>query len=58
MKLPAMAPIRQIFHTSPLLDIPKEVAAEIAGHSSTRTTQLYDHSKNKMQLSEIEKIRI
>lgn len=30
MKLPAMIPIRQIFHTSPVLDIPKEVAAEIA----------------------------
>jgi len=30
MKLPAMIPIRQTFQTSPLLDIPKEVAAEIA----------------------------
>jgi hypothetical protein len=30
MKLPAMIPIRQTFHTSPLLDIPKKVAAELA----------------------------
>jgi hypothetical protein len=30
MKLPAMIPIRQTFHTSPVLDIPEKVAAEIA----------------------------
>jgi site-specific recombinase XerD len=33
-------------------------AAKIAGHVSTRTTQLYDRSEDKVTLDEIERIRI
>jgi len=35
-----------------------ETAAQIAGHASTRTTQLYNRSKDELSLSEIERIRI
>lgn len=35
-----------------------EVAAEIAGHASTQTTQIYDRNPERIELSEIERIRI
>ena len=35
-----------------------ETAARIAGHASTKTTQLYDRTGDKMNLAEIERIRI
>ena len=35
-----------------------EMAAAIAGHASTTTTQLYDRNKRKVAQSEIERIRI
>lgn len=35
-----------------------ETAAQIAGHESTRTTQLYDRRDDEVTLDEIEKIRI
>ncbi len=35
-----------------------ETAAKIAGHSSTRTTQLYDRTRDEITLDEIERIRI
>ena len=35
-----------------------EVAARLAGHASTKTTQLYDRTSNKVDLGEVEKIRI
>ncbi len=35
-----------------------ETAAEIAGHVSTKTTQVYNRSRDSLKLSEIERIRI
>ena len=35
-----------------------EVAAQIAGHASTRTTQLYDRTSDELDLEEIERVRI
>jgi integrase len=35
-----------------------ETAAEIAGHASTRTTRLYDRTRDEVTLDEIERIRI
>ena len=35
-----------------------EVAARIAGHESTRTTQLYNRLQEEVSLDEIERIRI
>ncbi|MCP4231391.1 MAG: tyrosine-type recombinase/integrase [bacterium] len=35
-----------------------ETGAEIAGHASTRTTQLYDRRREKVTQAEIERIRI
>jgi integrase len=35
-----------------------ETGAEIAGHSSTRTTQIYDRRRDKVTQAEIERIRI
>lgn len=35
-----------------------ETAAKIAGHESTRTTQLYDRTDNELSLDEIERIHI
>lgn len=35
-----------------------ETAARIAGHESTRTTQLYDRSFQEISLDEIERILI
>ena len=35
-----------------------ETAARIAGHESTRTTQLYDHSGDNLTLDEVERIRV
>lgn len=35
-----------------------EMAAAIAGHASTRTTQLYDRTEEELTLDEIERIRI
>jgi integrase/recombinase XerD len=35
-----------------------ETAAQIAGHESTRTTQLYDRADDEVTLDEIERIRI
>ncbi|MFC2173747.1 tyrosine-type recombinase/integrase [Acidobacteriota bacterium] len=35
-----------------------EIAAQIAGHESTRTTQLYNRTDDKLELEEIEKVRI
>jgi site-specific recombinase XerD len=35
-----------------------EVAAQIAGHESTRTTQLYDRTSDELELDEIERVRI
>jgi len=34
-----------------------EMAAKMAGHSSTRTTQLYDRREDRVLLSEVERIR-
>ncbi|MBE1503109.1 flagellar basal body rod protein FlgC [Rhizobium viscosum] len=34
------------------------MAANIANHSSTRTTQLYDHRSDDVSLDEIERILI
>jgi site-specific recombinase XerD len=35
-----------------------EIAAQIAGHESTRTTQLYDRTSDELELDEIERVRI
>ncbi len=35
-----------------------EIAAQIAGHESTRTTQLYNRSRDELSLDEIERIHI
>ena len=35
-----------------------EVAARIAGHESTRTTQLYNRLRDEISLDEIERIHI
>ena len=35
-----------------------EVAARIAGHESTRTTQLYNRVQDEISLDEIERIHI
>ena len=35
-----------------------EVAAQIAGHESTRTTQLYNRVQDEISLDEIERIHI
>ncbi len=35
-----------------------ETAAQIAGHASTRTTQLYNRNPERISLAEIERIRI
>ncbi|MCP4307665.1 MAG: tyrosine-type recombinase/integrase, partial [bacterium] len=35
-----------------------ETAARIAGHESTRTTQLYDRSFQEISLDELERIHI
>jgi len=35
-----------------------ETAARIAGHNSTRTTQIYDRSEQELTLDEIERILI
>jgi len=35
-----------------------ETAASIAGHASTRTTQLYNRNPERLELAEIERIRI
>ena len=35
-----------------------ETAAQIAGHASTRTTQLYNRTDEELSLDEIERIRI
>jgi site-specific recombinase XerD len=35
-----------------------ETGAELAGHASTRTTQIYDHRRDKVNQAEIERIRI
>jgi len=35
-----------------------ETAARIAGHKSTRTTQLYDRTEQELTLDEIERILI
>lgn len=35
-----------------------EAAARIAGHDSTRTTQIYDRSEQEITLDEIERIYI
>ena len=35
-----------------------EVAARIAGHESTRTTQLYNRLREEISLDEIERIHI
>jgi hypothetical protein len=38
--------------------LPIETAARIAGHESTRTTQLFDRSFQEISLDEIERIHI
>jgi integrase len=35
-----------------------EKAAQMANHASTRTTQLYDRRREKLNLDEVEKIRV
>ena len=35
-----------------------ETAARIAGHASTRTTQLYNRAQEQLSLDEIERIQI
>ena len=35
-----------------------EVAAQIAAHESTRTTQLYNRTSDELELDEIERVRI
>ncbi len=35
-----------------------ETAARIAGHASTRTTQLYNRTRERISLDEIERIQI
>lgn len=35
-----------------------EIAAVMAGHASTRTTQIYDRRRNEITLAQVERVRI